>query len=188
MQTTEATTSAATWGWCVAHLLREFKKIEFRESKPPPEYFDFKKKTVRLFRDALRFSKKRSTRADRIHAKERFLHRLSKIISETHEWPDIRRLSSRMQRYQDGLFTFVSHPNVDATNNHGERSIRFAVIHRKVQFHTMSDNGSYSMETLLTIFRTLEMRGQDPYLNFLELARQKIRNKKPGQQKSCSAA
>jgi hypothetical protein len=174
--------------WCVAHLLREFKKIEFRESKPPPEYFAFKKKTVRLFRDALRFSKGKNNRMQRARAKERFLRRLSNIIAEAGSWPDIQRLARRLKNYHEGLFTFVSHPGVDATNNHGERSIRFAVIHRKVQFHTMSDRGSFTMETLLTVFRTLEMRGKDPYSDFLDLARQEIRNSKQIQYKSCSAA
>ena len=41
-------TNARLRQWCVAHFLREFRKIEFRREKPPPEYFKFKKKTIKF--------------------------------------------------------------------------------------------------------------------------------------------
>lgn len=175
--------------WCVAHLLREFKKIEFR-TKPPPEYYRFRKKVLRLFRDALSFSKTRKSKDERFRRKERFLKRLTDIVNEFRSYADadIQRLVNRLDKYRDGLFTFVSHPNVDATNNHGERTIRFAVIARKVQFHTMSDRGSFTMETMLTIFRTLEMRGLDPYAEFLNMARAEIENSHKNGRKERSAA
>src|SRR5208337_3218420 len=44
--------------WCLAHFLREFKKIEYARKSPPDEYWRFKKKVKRLFRDAIRESEK----------------------------------------------------------------------------------------------------------------------------------
>ena len=43
-----------------------------------------------------------------------------------------RRLARRLEKYRDELFTFLSHPEVPATNNHGEREVRFAVLIRKI--------------------------------------------------------
>lgn len=168
-------TAARLRQWCVAHLLREFKKIEFRESRPPPEYYRFKKVVRRLFADALRFScRMETTSAEREAAHARFLRRLKVIASGHYRWPDVRRLSKRLSTYSEGLFTFVSEEDVDATNNHAERTIRSAVILRKIQFHTMSDAGSRTMETLISILRTLELQGKDPYTELLRMARESI--------------
>lgn len=165
--------------WCIAHFLREFKKIEFASGKPPPEYWAFKKKVVRLFRDALRFSKrKKTTKKELYKAQKRFLKRLDDIVAGEYTCPDVLRLVKRLKTYREGFFTFVVHRNVDATNNHSERTLRFAVINRKVQFHTMSETGSSVMEILLSVFATLELKGLDVYQEALALAKNAIIEKK----------
>ena len=93
--------------WCIAHFLREFKKIEFARSKQPPEYLQFKKKVIRLFRDALRFSKlKKTTRRERTAAQQRFLKRLDAIVAQTYSDKDVLRLVKRLENYRDGFFYF----------------------------------------------------------------------------------
>ena len=167
--------------WCVAHFLREFKKIEFRQDKPPPEYWKFRKKVMRLFKDALSFSKRRkSTAEERASAQKRFLKRLDDIVSQGHmyEYKDILRLVKRLRIYRDGFLTFVKFRNVDATNNHGERTIRFAVLIRKIQFHTMSAEGSATMEIMMSVFKTLDMRRQDVFQVALAMAKEEIAKNK----------
>jgi hypothetical protein len=166
--------------WCVAHFLREFKKIEFANNNSPPEYLAFKKKVKRLFRDALSFSKKgKITKKDRKRAQKRFLKRLDNIVESyiDSNIKDINRLTKRLKKYRDGFFTFISIKGVDATNNHAERIIRYAVIMRKISFHTMSDAGSETMAILMTVFKTLELRGIDPFKGTLEIVKNEIKNR-----------
>ena len=163
--------------WCVAHFLREFKKIEFRRSKPPPEFYQFKKKVIRLFRDALRFSKKKSSKKERQKAYARFLKRLDAVVQKQYHDPDVKRLVKRLRKFRNGFFTFVIVNGVDATNNFAERIIRAAVIMRKISFHTMSNKGSETMETLMSIFKTLDLRGEDVFQRTLEIAKSEISNK-----------
>ena len=175
--------------WCIAHFLREFKKIEFRRKELPKEYHDFKKKTKRLFNDALRESKVEwSTTDKRENAHKRFVKRLDSIVAKEYSDSDVNRLVKRLKKYRDGFFTFVI-KNVDATNNHAERIIRFAVILRKISFHTMSDKGSETMSILISVFKTLELQGYDVFHETLSrVKKEMITNKYKKNEKNDSAA
>lgn len=164
--------------WCIAHFLREFKKIEFRRKELPGEYYRFKKKTRRLFNDALKESKVEGSTSDKkenVH--KRFLKRLDSIVAKEYSDDDVNRLVKRLKKYRDGFFTFVI-KNVDATNNHAERIIRFAVILRKISFHTMSDKGSETMSILISVFKTLELQGSDVFQETLSMVKKEIIAKK----------
>jgi len=47
-------------------------------------------------------------------------------------------------------------------NNRAEREIRPAVIARRNSLHNTSDQGAWTQAVLMTIYRTLKLRGQDP--------------------------
>lgn len=156
--------------WCVAHFLREFKKIEYSRKDPPLEYWLFKKKVKRLFNDALRVSRRdNKTTSDRKASYDRFIERIDEITRGSYDDHDVLRLIKRLKKYRDGFFTFVI-KDVDSTNNHSERMIRYAVIMRKISFHTMSDKGSETMSILMSVFKTLELRNKDVFREALCMA------------------
>jgi transposase len=169
--------SALIRQWCIAHFLREFKKIEYTRKDLPDEYRLFKKRVKRLFNDALRSSKKKLSGHERQTAYDRFLERLDQITLCEYNDKDVVRLQKRLRKYRDGFFTFVVR-NVDATNNHSERIIRYAVIMRKTSFHTMSDAGSETMSILMSVFKTLELRDENVLESMILLAKKAIVNKK----------
>jgi hypothetical protein len=51
---------------------------------------------------------------------------------------------------------------VPPDNNHAERQIRPAVIMRKNQLCNRSDAGAATQATLMSLYRTLRLRGHDP--------------------------
>jgi transposase len=164
--------------WCVAHLLREFKKIEYARSDLPDEYWAFKKKVKRLFKDAMRIKAKNSIAPSvREAAFMRFLKRLDAIVACSYDDADVKRLIKRLKKYRDGFFTFVVH-DVDATNNYSERMIRYAVIMRKVSLHTMSGKGSDTMSILMSVFKTLDLQGYDVFQESLNMAKNAIEDRK----------
>ena len=57
------------------------------------------------------------------------------------------------QRF-DQLWMFLDHPGLEPTNNRAERSLRHAVIWRKLSHGTQSESGSRFVETLLSIIET----------------------------------
>jgi transposase len=158
---------------CLVHLLRELKKVG--EVNTSEEWITFHRKLKRVLRDALRLAQRpdRETsdpgteptdapsadqrRVNRIHL------RLDKLISHT-EWtdPDCRRLVKRLEKHRYSLFTFLDRPEVPADNNRAERELRPAVIARKNFFQNASRRGAQTQAILMSVYRTLKLRGHDP--------------------------
>jgi hypothetical protein len=61
----------------------------------------------------------------------------------------------------DHLFTFLDTPGVPPDNNHAERQIRPAVIIRKNSLCNRSEQGAATQAILMSIYRTLKLRGLD---------------------------
>jgi transposase len=71
-------------------------------------------------------------------------------------------LIRRLRRHRDDLFTFLDEPDVPFDNNHAERAIRPAVMMRKNGFGNRSDRGADIQAVLMSVYRTLQQRGQAP--------------------------
>jgi DNA-directed RNA polymerase subunit N (RpoN/RPB10) len=146
--------------YCLAHMFRELDRVDERNKSG--EWKTFRKKLMRIFADAMRL--KKSDAADDAWESRyaRVLDRLNILCGKTSRDADVNRLSARVRKYSDGMFTFLIEENVDHTNNHAEREIRPAVIMRKVIQQNRSDRGAHTQEVLMSVFRTLKLRGHDP--------------------------
>ena len=71
-------------------------------------------------------------------------------------------LSRRIESFLPELLTFVEHVEVPSENNAAERSVRPAVIARKISGGTRSAKGSATKSVLLSLFGTWQAQGQDP--------------------------
>jgi len=152
---------------CLAHLLRELEKVSLRNSSV--EWKGFAKRTRRVIKDALSLGANRQHFCDEEYDRK-WIHlydRLAEIHDGIYVDKDARRLARRLKKYRFELLTFLERENVDATNNHGERMIRPAVQMRKSYYGNRSERGAVVQAELMSIFRTLEMRGIDS-LEYLE--------------------
>ena len=75
---------------------------------------------------------------------------------------DASRLGKRLLRHADQLFTFLDYPDVAFENNFAERMIRPAVILRKTSQSNRSEKGAAAQAVLMSIYRTLKLRGHNP--------------------------
>ena len=75
---------------------------------------------------------------------------------------DASRLGKRLLRHCDQLFTFLDYANVPFENNLAERMIRPAVILRKTSQSNRSEKGAAAQGVLMSINRTLKLRGHNP--------------------------
>lgn len=78
----------------------------------------------------------------------------------------------------DQLWLFLEIAGLEPTNNRGERSLRHAVIWRKLSFGTQSESGSRFVETLLTILETCRQQQRHP-IDFLTAAIEALAANKP---------
>lgn len=147
---------------CLVHLLRDFLTVEKYKS-PGPHWAPFAKKVKRLVRDAMRLSRRDDLSVEQYASRRACLDaRLQAVLDTPWEDGQARRLLKRLRRHQRHLFTFLDQPDVPFDNNHGERSIRPAVLIRKNSYCNRSDNGARTQAVLMSIYRTLKQRGHDP--------------------------
>ena len=70
-------------------------------------------------------------------------------------------MCKELYTHRQHLWTFLSDPVVEPTNNAGERSLRHGVIWRKLSFGTQSARGDRFVETLLTIIETCRQQNRN---------------------------
>jgi len=148
--------------YCLPHLLRELLKVD--EHNDSIEWQAFAKQLRRLLRDGIRLRKRSDFDPKKYDSRIKLIHRrLCKLADDdTHDDADTRRLTERISRHRDHLFTFLEKLEVPFDNNHAERQIRPAVIIRKNSFCNRSEEGAHTQAVLMSVYRTLRLRGHDP--------------------------
>jgi transposase len=156
---------------CLVHLFRELKKV--LEKNSSSEWKAFCKLLKRILRDALRLSERRDTTSPEDFKTRRTLldTRLAQLCSTNWADKDCLRLVKRLSRCKDELFVFVDNPSVSADNNHAERQIRPAVNMRKNSYGNRSEQGAHTQAVLMSLFRTLHIRGLDPVESIYSLVK-----------------
>jgi hypothetical protein len=76
------------------------------------------------------------------------------------------KVAERIRKRRRWLFTFLNDPALEATNNRAERSLRPAVIARKLSCGNKTRRGKNTWEILTSLAATCHQRGQD-FVNFL---------------------
>jgi len=88
--------------------------------------------------------------------------RLAQLAAEEHHDGDARRLTNRLRKYAEYIFTFLDYARMPFENNFAERQIRPAVILRKNSQSNRSDRGAATQAVLMSVYRTLKLRGLNP--------------------------
>jgi len=152
---------AADRQYCLVHLLRELEKVD--EHNPSVEWRAFAKLLRRLIRDGIHLRKRPDFTPQKYRSRiTRIDGRLQALIAADGPDADAQRLRKRLRRTADHIFTFLDHPAIPFENNFAERMIRPAVILRKNSQSNRSERGARTQAVLMSIFRTLKLRGHDP--------------------------
>jgi len=147
--------------YCLVHLLRELEKVD--QHNDSSEWQAFAKKLRRLLRDGIRLRKRDDFAPDHDRGRiDRLNQRLAALAAEEHVDGDTRRLTKRLRRYAEYLFTFLDYTDVPFENNFAERQIRPAVILRKNSQSNRSERGTATQAVLMSVYRTLKLRGHNP--------------------------
>ena len=170
--------------YCLVHLLRELEKVD--EHNRYLEWQAFAKKLRRLIHDGLRLRKRPDFSppryASRIALIDRRLNELATWQDDDgrrlYHDADALRLSKRLRKHWNHLFTFLDKPDVPFDNNLAERMIRPAVIIRKNSQSNRSEPGAATQAILMSVYRTLKLRGHDPIRTIASALRTYLRTGK----------
>jgi transposase len=153
---------------CWAHLKRNFQKLVDWGPGPRPVGERLLVIEAEVFRHWHRFRAGELDRAGLVVALEPVQAAMTAALIEgaTAGHPVAQPLCRSLLALEPALWTFVTVPGVEPTNNRAEQALRPAVLWRKGSFGTHSPAGSRFVERMLTV--TASCRKQDrPLLTFL---------------------
>lgn len=143
--------------FCFEHLKRDVKKVA-KDNPKSKEAARFAEALVPKIIEAIKLRKQPIT-DDEYYRRARDLRdEIMEICRRSARNRDVQKIQNLFRRKTANLFNWVDNRAVPADNNRAERSLRPIVIARKISFGTQSDAGMKTMEVLLTVLRTLQLR------------------------------
>lgn len=148
---------------CWPHLLRDAAAVDEKHGGDP-QWKSFARRLIRVYRDAKKLHAQRESMAEGDYdmAVIRLESRLTNLAVQEWTHPDACRLAKRLLKYGNQLLTFLWCDDVPSDNNAGERAIRPAVVIRKNSYANQSERGALTQSVLMSVFRTLRLRKQQP--------------------------
>jgi transposase len=158
---------------CWAHLIRKLKGL--KESRSSPDAYVFAKNMLKevghIFSCWHAFREGFINRQELLNATALMMARMKRYCLKYQNSPDaaVRTRTKRMLDNWTHLFTFLSHEGVEPTNNSAEQAVRPAVQWRKLCFGNQSEAGERFTERILTVTRTCQRQGKNPFHFLSEL-------------------
>ena len=174
---------------CFYHLFTELTKVD--KSNKSSSWRAFRKVLSRLLKDAVRLSQRKAQLNLKQYGnrKRRLHNRLEQILLIPQSGDkDVKRIIKRLKRHKAELFTFLEHEDVSPYNNHAEQQMRKPVITRKVSQQNRSEPGAKTQAVLMSLFRTAELKGQNPIEVVLCMAKSALADNSFGQESFKMAA
>ena len=158
--------------WCWAHLRRDFQAmIDSGDSSGKHLGCRLRRATCELFEHWADYRAGKISRAALLRRMGPVRRKVECLLLRGTQSsnPDVRGTCRELYEHRQWLWTFLRHEGVEPTNNAGERSLRHAVIWRKLSFGTQSAAGSRFVETMLTVIETCRQQGRNVF-SFLTAA------------------
>jgi len=152
--------------WCWAHLRRDFQAmIDSGDKRAKHLGFRLRHATCELFEHWADYRAGKISRAALVRRMGPVRRKVECLLLRGTQCghADTRGTCRELYEHRQWLWTFLRHEGVEPTNNAGERSLRHAVIWRKLSFGTQSASGSRFVETLLTVIETCRQQRRNVF-------------------------
>jgi transposase len=152
--------------WCWAHLKRDFQAMIDR-GNPRSKWLGerLRHAACELFEHWADYRAGRISRAALVRRMGPVRRKVERLLLAGLQSGnrDVRGTCRELYEHRGWLWTFLHHEGVEPTNNAGERSLRHAVIWRKLSFGTQSVAGSRFVETMLTVIETCRQQRRNAF-------------------------
>jgi len=152
--------------WCWAHLKRDFQAmIDSGDSRAKHLGFRLRHATCELFEHWADYRQGKISRAALLRRMGPVRRNVECLLLRGTQCghADTRGTCRELYEHRQWLWMFLRHEGVEPTNNAGERSLRHAVIWRKLSFGTQSASGSRFVETMLTVIETCRQQHRNVF-------------------------
>lgn len=148
--------------FCLAHLIRD---IRFLESLPDQPGRRFARKLLKLIQKLFHKHHQRlaNPKGDFTGVLEKLRKKLLALIARAPASIEAQNLRERFRTFKQEYFTFLKRPEVDPTNNFTERTLRFAVIDRKLTQGTRGTIGQTWCQRIWSVLATCRLQGRSAF-------------------------
>jgi transposase len=158
---------------CLAHLIRKARNLAERDNPALSKPGAWALKELRLL---CRMSKHPPNNGEW----KMFYARLLRLIGLYQNRKDeVGLLVRHLRRELDHLWLFLEEQGVSPTNNHAERTLRYAVLWRKRSFGTRVDKGDRFVERILSLRQTCRLQAKRVYPVLVDAMRAFLEGTKP---------
>jgi transposase len=150
--------------FCWAHLLRDFQAMIDRGGKSECIGQRLKDAGQELIHHWNRLRREQIVRTTFDRHYRRLRHDILEALIDSTDGTHSRTAETcrRLSNQCYSLFLFAHADGVSPTNNAAERSLRRAVIFRKLSFGTESTSGSKTLAVVMSVLETCRRLGRDP--------------------------
>jgi transposase len=152
--------------WCWAHLKRDFQAM-IDTGNPQAKWLGerLRHAACELFEHWAAYDDGKISRAALLRRMGPVRRKVERLLLRGTQSGSrgVRGTCRELYEHRQWLWTFVHRDGVEPTNNAGERSLRHAVIWRKLSFGTQSASGSRFVETMLTVIETCRQQGRNVF-------------------------
>jgi transposase len=149
--------------WCWAHLKRDFQALlDHPDHQVKRLGRDLMKPTRDLFRHWSRCRDGTLTRVGMLRLMGPIRKEIDGLLLRGYGTA-VDGMCRELYDHRAWLWTFLEVEEVEPTNNAAERSLRHAVIWRKLSFGTQSASGSRFVETLLSVIETCRQQERNVF-------------------------
>jgi transposase len=152
--------------WCWAHLKRDFQAmIDSGDRRAKHLGWRLRRATCELFEHWADYRAGKISRSALLRRMGPVRRKVECLLLRGTQSGsrDVRGTCRELYEHRQWLWTFLRHEGVEPTNNAGERSLRHAVIWRKLSFGTQSASGSRFVETMLTVIETCRQQRRNVF-------------------------
>ena len=143
---------------CWAHILRETKEMaeKYDDAKPMHQWMKD------LFATVKRVNVKYPP-DERKKLYNKCVQEMKWLIEKYSSYKHLAKVVTTIKNGLDFWFTRIIHPQIEPTNNNGERSLREMVVLKKIIGTLRNEDGADILAKMMTLISTWRLNGQNPF-------------------------
>lgn len=148
--------------FCLAHLIRDVRFLETLPDKPGGR---FAGKLLKLIQKLFHQHHQRlaNPNKDFSGVLEKLRKNILALIDRAPASIEAQNIRERFRNFKQEYFTFLQRPEVAPTNNFTERTLRFAVIDRKLTQGTRGTNGQTWCQRIWSVLATCRLQKRSAF-------------------------
>lgn len=143
---------------CWAHILRETKEMAEKHEDAKPMH--------QWMKDLFAVVKSVSVR-DPLDKRQRMydecIAEMKQLIQMYSSYNHLATVITTIKNGLDFWFTRIIHPQIEPTNNNGERSLREMVVMKRIMGTLRNQDGADVLAKMMTLISTWRLNGQNPF-------------------------